>query len=63
MSGWNVTEENEEDARRAAGVIGNVVMVEETEGHKCVVLKENFPINPEEAEEGDAPAEYFFWQV
>ncbi|XP_045102250.1 serine protease svh-1-like isoform X3 [Portunus trituberculatus] len=60
--GWNVTEENEEESR-AAGVTGNVVMVEETEGHKCVVLKENFPINPGEAAEGDAPAEYFFWQL
>lgn len=60
--GWNVTEENQE-AGRAAEVSGNVVVAEETEGHKCVVLKENFPISPGEAEGGDAPAEYFFWQL
>lgn len=31
-------------------------------GNKCVVLKDNFPITQGD-EGGDAPAEYFFWQV
>ena len=35
---------------------------EEFGGNKCVVLKDSFPISPG-VEGGDAPVDYFFWQV
>lgn len=54
--GWNMTEGRQGEAGRVAEVDG-----EELEGYKCVVLKDTFPVSP--GEEGDAPAEYFFWQL
>lgn len=44
------------------GVGGSVSREEAVEGNKCVVLKDNFPVT-QGGEGGDAPAEYFFWQV
>lgn len=65
LPGWNVTDGREAgEARTAArgggggGGVGEATM----EGNKCVVLKDNFPITQGGAG-GDAPAEYFFWQV
>lgn len=49
-------------ARTAAGEGGGVSGAAAMSGNKCVVLKDNFPIT-QGGEGGDAPVEYFFWQV
>ncbi|XP_050720144.1 uncharacterized protein LOC127000445 isoform X2 [Eriocheir sinensis] len=65
--GWNVTDGRGTGGARTAagggsGGGGGVSGAAAVSGNKCVVLKDNFPIT-QGGEGGDAPAEYFFWQL
>lgn len=67
LPGWNVTDGRGTGGAMAAagggsGGGGGVSGAAAVSGNKCVVLKDNFPIT-QGGEGGDAPAEYFFWQV
>lgn len=57
-----MTAGREAGGARTAGGGGGVAGEVAVEGNKCVALKDNFPVTPG-GEGGDAPAEYFFWQV
>lgn len=64
LPGWNVTTGREAGGARTAevGSGGGVNGEAAIDGNKCVVLKDSFPVT-QGGEGGDAPAEYFFWQV